>query len=312
MRHIIGVDLGGTNLRAALADERGAIYDQVRTTTDADEGPDAVIEKIVACIKRVHAALPAGAELAGVGIGSPGPLDPHNGIVFTMPNMPGWKDVPLRDILAERTGLLVELGNDANAAALGEWLFGGGQGLQNLVYITVSTGIGGGVIADGRLLLGRYGAAAEVGHHIIDAATRSSWEQLAAGPGLARAAAAAMRDSPDSMLHSMAAPETVTAEEVARAAAAGDNLARELLDREGELIGVGLVNMLHLFSPQLILIGGGVIVNNPQLIERAQRVIRERALAVYQDTPIQLAALGDRAGLLGAIALFLHMREGRA
>jgi glucokinase len=311
MRYIIGVDLGGTNLRAALADEHGTLYKHMRIMTEGDEGPEAVIDKIVGCVAQVAAALPPDGTLLGVGIGSPGPIDPYSGVVFTLPNLPGWKDVPLRDMLAARTGLLIELGNDANAAALGEWHFGAGQGLQNLVYVTVSTGIGGGVIAAGRLLLGHHGAAAEVGHHIIEAATRSTWEQLAAGPGLARAAAEAMRDAPASLLHGLASPETVTAEEVAQAAAAGDALAQELLDREGELIGIGLVNMLHLFSPQRILLGGGVIVHNPQLIARAQRVISERALAVYRDVPVQMAALGDSAGLLGAVALFLHMREGR-
>lgn len=312
MRYIIGVDLGGTQLRAALADEQGALYDEIRLPTEGDEGPEAVIDKIVDCIGRVRAALPEGGDLVGMGIGCPGPLDPYQEIVFTMPNLPGWIDVPLRDILTTRTGLSIELGNDANAAALGEWLFGGGKGLRNLVYVTVSTGIGGGVIADGRLLLGHRGAAAEVGHHLIDAAARASWEDLAAGPGLARAAAEAMIADTRSLLHDMATPDTVSAAEVAQAAAAGDPLALRLLDREGELIGVGLVNMLHLFSPELILLGGGVVVNNPQLIERARLVIRECALAVYRDVPVRMAALGDRAGLLGAVALFLHMREGRA
>jgi len=135
---------------------------------------------------------------------------------------------------------------------------------------------------------------------------------LAAGPGLAAAAAEAMIADPRSLLHGLASPETVTAAEVAQAAAAGDPLAQRLLDREGELIGIGLVNMLHLFSPQAILLGGGVLVHNPQLIERARLVIQERAFAVYRDVPVRLAALGDRAGLLGAVALFLHMREERA
>ena len=311
MRYIIGVDLGGTQLRAALADEHGTLYNEIRVLTEADEGPAAVIDKIVDCIERVRGALPSGAELAGVGIGSPGPLDPFRGIVFTMPNMPGWVDVPLRDILAERTGLSIELGNDANAAALGEWFFGAGKGLQDLVYVTVSTGVGAGVIADGRLLLGRYGAGAEVGHHIIDVTSYASWEDLAAGPGLARAAAEAMIADSRSLLHDLASPETVTAVEVAQAAVAGDPLALRLLDREGELIGIGLVNVLNLYSPELILLGGGVVVHNPQLIERARLVIRERAFEVYRDVPVQMAGLGDRAGLLGAVALFLHMREGR-
>jgi glucokinase len=312
MRYIIGVDLGGTQLRAALADEQGALFDEVRVATAADEGPAAVIDQVVDCIARVRNAMPAAGTLAGVGIGAPGPLDPYEGLVFTQPNMTGWADVPMRDMIAERTGLSIELGNDANAAALGEWLFGAGKGLRDLVYITVSTGIGGGVIADGRLLLGHRGSAAEVGHHIIDAATGASWEDLAAGPGLARAAADAMIDDPRSLLHGLASPETVTGVEVAQAAAAGDPLARRLLDREGELIGLGLVNMLYLFSPQLILLGGGVVVNNPQLIERAKAVIDERSFEVYRDVPVRMTSLGDRAGILGAVALFLHMREGRA
>lgn len=312
MRYIIGVDVGGTQLRAALADEHGRLYDEVRVLTAAAEGVAAVIDRIVACIERVRAALPAGGELAGIGVGAPGPLDPYRGLVFSPPHLPGWDNLPLRDILAERTGLPIELGNDANAAALGEWMFGAGQGRRNLVYITVSTGIGGGVISDGRLLLGYLGSAAEVGNQIVDYTTRAYWEDMASGTGLARAAALAMPADPRSMLHSLASPETVVAADVARAAAAGDELAQRLMDREGDLLGVGLVNILHLFAPEMILMGGSVIVHNPWLIERAYAIIRERAFPIYYDVPVQLAALGDRAGILGAVALFLHMREGRA
>jgi glucokinase len=311
MRYIIGVDLGGTQLRAALADERGTLLDEVRMPSGVAEGSAAVVDRIVTCVERVRAALPAGGELIGIGVGAPGPLDPFTGVVLAPPNLPGWARVPLRDLVAERTGLPVELGNDANAAALGEWMFGAGQGRRNLVYITVSTGIGGGVISDGRLLLGYLGSAAEVGLQIVDYTTLAFWEELASGTGLARAAADAMPDEPGSLLHGLASPETVTGADVARAAAAGDPLAQRLMDREGELLGVGLVNVLHMFAPELILMGGSVIVHNPWLIERAQRVIRERAYNIYLDVPIEQAALGDRVGVLGAVALFLHMREGR-
>jgi glucokinase len=167
------------------------------------------------------------------------------------------------------------------------------------------------VISDGRLLLGHRGIGAEVGHHLIDAPTRASWEDLAAGPGLARAAAEAMIAEPRSLLHGLASSETVTAAHVSQAAIAGDPMAQRLLDREGELIGIGLVNLLYMYSPELILLGGGVIINNPWLIDRAVQVVRERAMPVYHDVPVRVAALGDRAGLLGAVALYLHMREGR-
>jgi glucokinase len=312
MRYIIGVDLGGTQLRAAMADEQGQLYDEVRVLTAVDEGPPAVIEQILECVGRARAALPAGGELLGIGIGAPGPLDPYEGVVLGPPTLPGWDYVPLRAAVAERTGLPVELGNDANAAALGEWMFGAGRGRQNLVYLTVSTGIGGGVIADGRLLLGYRGSAAEVGMQIIDPVNLSYWEELASGTGLGHAAADAMIDEPASLLHGLASPETVTGADVARAAAAGDALALRLMDREGELLGLGLVNMLHLFAPEQILLGGSVVIHNPGLIDRARQIIRARAHAIYQDVPIELAALGDRAGILGAVGLFLHMREGRA
>lgn len=312
MRYIIGVDLGGTQLRAALVDEQGQIYDEVRVRTEADEGPPAVIDRIAACVARVRAALPEGGELLGIGIGAPGPLDPYEGVVLGPPNIPGWDYVPLRAIMAERAALPVELGNDANAAALGEWMFGAGRGRNNLVYVTVSTGIGGGVIADGRLLLGFRGSAAEVGLHIVDSVGLAYWEDLASGTGLARAAADAMPDEPASTLHGLASPETVTAADVSRAAAAGDALALRLMEREGELLGIGLVNILHLFAPEQILLGGSVVMHNPGLLDRARLVIRRRAHTIYQEVPIGLAALGDRVGILGAVALFLHMREGRA
>ena len=312
MRYIIGVDLGGTQLRAALADEHGQLYDEVRVRTAADKGAAAVIDQITTCVAQVRAALPPAGDLIGIGIGAPGPLDPFEGVVLNPPNIPGWDNVPLRAIMADRSGLPVELGNDANAAALGEWMFGAGRGRRNLVYLTVSTGIGGGVIADGRLLLGYRGSAAEVGLHIINAESLHYWEELASGTALGRAAAEAMPAEPASLLHGLATPETVTAVEVSRAAAAGDALARRLMDREGDLLGVGLVNMLHLFAPEQIVLGGSVAIHNPYLIDRARAVVRARGHAIYQDVPISLAALGDRAGILGAVALFLHMREGRA
>ncbi|HNP74184.1 MAG TPA: ROK family protein [Kouleothrix sp.] len=312
MRYIIGVDLGGTQLRAALADEQGQLYDEVRVRTAADEGSAAVIDQIVDCVVQVRAALPAGGALIGIGVGAPGPLDPFEGVVLDPPNIPGWNNVPLRAILAERCALPVELGNDANAAALGEWMFGAGRGRRNLVYLTVSTGIGGGVIADGRLLLGYRGSAAEVGLHIVDAASGSYWEELASGTALGRAAAEGMPAEPASLLHGLASPESVTAAEVSRAAAAGDALALQLMQREGQLLGAGLVNMLHLFAPEQIVIGGSVVIHNPYLIDWAREVVRARGHAIYQSVPIGLAALGDRAGILGAVALFLHMREGRA
>lgn len=304
MRYIIGVDLGGTQIRVGLSTLEGEILKEERTLTLAAEGPEAVIGQIVDLVALVRKDVPEGGEVLGIGIGSPGPLDPFTGVVFNQPNMTGWVDVPLRDELAARTGLPVELGNDANAAGLGEWLYGGGKGTRNMVYVTISTGIGVGVIADGRLLLGHKGSAAEGGHHIIDWQTRETWENLAAGAGVARAAAALMPNYPDSLLHKLTESETLRADHVTAARRQNDPLAVKLMEREGDLIGVGLVNILYMYSPELILLGGGIVTHNPYLIEHATKVIRENVFAAYQDVPVRLAELGGRAGLLGAVALY--------
>ncbi|MEM8529936.1 MAG: ROK family protein [Chloroflexota bacterium] len=308
MRYIIGVDLGGTQLRAGMIDESGVIVAEERIQTHAHDGPEAVIDKIVECVTKVRTTLPSNDELLGVGIGAPGPLNPFEGIVYMMPNLPGWQHLPLRHVLEQRIGLPIELGKDTNAAVLGEWLFGAGKGTRNLIYVTISTGIGGGVISDSRLLLGHRGIATEVGFHIVDPHALTYWEDVASGTALAVAASEAMTAESRSLLHELATPETVTAAHVSQAAATGDPLALRLLDHEGELIGMGLVSILHLYGPELVLLGGGVVVHNPQLIVRAKQVINERALPVYRDIPIQLAALGDRAGLVGAAALLLYAR----
>lgn len=304
MNYVIAVDLGGTQLRAALVGADGRIVAHERVATLVAEGPAAVVGRMLALIARVHAALPPGAPLLGVGIGAPGPLDPFTGVVHAPPHLTGWSDVPLRAMVADATGLSVELGNDANAAALGEWRFGGGTGVQNLVYITVSTGIGGGVIADGHLLLGRKGSAAELGFMILDPVNGTIWEDLASGTALAAAAAAAMPTHPDSRLHQLATPATITGAHVAEAAAAGDTLAAALMTREAHLLGLGLASCLHIFSPELVLVGGSVVLNNPDLLPRARAVAYHHAkVDLYRQVPIELAQLGEAAGVLGAAAL---------
>ena len=156
----LAIDLGGTELRAALVDRDGKILAFAAVPTQAQAGPDVVIGQIEALAATVHAEAP-GLAIVGVGVGAPGPLDPLAGIAVGPPTLAGWQDVPLADILERRLGLPVRLENDANAAALGEWRFGAGHGARSLVFVTVSTGIGGGVVADGRILHGRRGLAAE-------------------------------------------------------------------------------------------------------------------------------------------------------
>jgi glucokinase len=310
VNYYIGVDIGGTQVRAALVDHEGHIQADLHGETGAAHGPQPVIEQVESYITQLRAQVPEGEPLVGVGVGCPGPLDPSTGIVFTTPNLDGWKDVPLRAILAERTGLPVELANDANAAALGEWHFGGGRGYSDMVYITVSTGIGSGVIVGGRLLLGRAGCGAELGHMMVGVPGRTSWEQLASGTALKRAAARAMHDHPHTILHEMATPQTVTAADVATAAEQGDPVSQELMQREAELLGIGFVSILHLFSPEIILVGGGVVTANPWLLHQARTVVQERVIAdIYREVPIEVAHLGNQVGMLGAASLIMHKAQ---
>lgn len=310
MQHVIAVDLGGTQLRAALVAADGQVVAHARTATLVAEGPDAVVRRMLALIAQVRTAVPADSPLLGIGIGAPGPLDPRSGTVFAPPNLPGWSAVPLRAMVADGTGLPVELGNDANAAALGEWRFGGGRGHEHLVYITVSTGIGGGVIEQGRLLIGHQGAGYELGFMILDAATGTNWEDLASGTALAAAAAAAMVRHPDTLLHRLARPADVSGAHVAAAAAQGDAVAAQLMEREAHYLGLGLASCLQLFSPELILVGGSVTLHNPQLLERARAVAYAHVkVDLYRRVPIEPAQLGEGAGILGAAALALSAFE---
>ncbi|WP_043097025.1 ROK family protein [Kallotenue papyrolyticum] len=312
MHYLIGVDLGGTQLRAVLIDRGGQIQRFARTDTAAAAGPAAVIDQITTLIATLlrDAGVTADA-ISGIGVGVPGPVDPVAGIVRRAPNLAGWENVPLRAALSERIGLPVVVGNDANVAALGEWRFGSGQGTQHFAYVTISTGIGGGVIAEGRLLLGRYGLAAEVGHMIIDphgprcgCGNYGCWEALASGTALARAATQAVQHEP-SLIRELAGSLPISGAHVAHAATHGDALAQRLMQREGELIGIGLVNLLHLYAPERIALGGGVTKSWPLLEATVQQTINTRAMPPYRDTPITLATLGDSVGVLGAAALLL-------
>jgi len=306
VEYIIGVDIGGTKIHAALADRHGTILAEIHDLTRATRGYRAIIDNIIEYIEKLRSYMPEGGSLLGIGIGCPGPLDPVAGVVITAPNLPGWIDIPLCQLLRERTGLPVRLANDANAAALGELYFGGGIGRSHMVYITISTGIGAGVIVDGHVLLGRSGAGGEVGHMLIDLQHRRSWEDLASGTALRTAASAAMQTEVPTMLHELATPHTVTAVEVALAAQRGDALAMELMQREAEFLGLGFVNVLHLFSPEIILVGGSVVTANPSLLDDARRVVQERVIAdVYRSVPIEVAHLGNKVGVLGAVALLL-------
>jgi len=307
----VAVDLGGTRFRVGLVDRDGGLHAHTAYPTDAASGPDAILGRIGEAILGAVAAAPAGSRAVGVGMVAPGPLDPWRGVIYTAPNLPGWDNLPLADRLAALCHLPVRVGNDANLAALGEHHFGAGRGVSHMIYLTVSTGVGGGIIVDDRLLLGARGVAGEPGHMTIDLHGRrcncgnyGCLETLASGTAIAREAAEALAAGRPSALGPPGA--TPTAAAVAAAAAAGDPLAVELLEAAARAAAVGIVNLLHLFNPRLIVIGGGVSHAGALWWDAVRAEVERRAMPIYlQDLQIVPAALGDDAGLYGAAAMVL-------
>jgi glucokinase len=284
--------------------------------TRATEGPDAVIEQMEALALEIFRQTP-GVKPIGIGIGAPGPLDPLSGIVIAPPTLTGWHDVPLLEIVSTRFRLPVRLENDANAAALGEWRYGAGRDAASMVFVTVSTGIGGGVIADGRILHGRRGLAAEIGHMTITnegercfCGVVGCFEAVASGTALGRRATAGTRPFDGSVLRAMSADADVTGRHVVDAARRGDAQALELLAVEARWLGIGLANLLHLYSPDIIVMGGGISHGFDLLHGQIKATVNERAMSAYRSVPIAAAQLGRHAGLIGAASLILREEDG--
>ncbi len=313
MHCALAIDLGGTELRAAIVDRNGQLIAFAATPTDARGGPNAVIAQIVSLVDQVR--VEAGScSIMGLGIGSAGPLDPLTGTVIAPPTLHGWRDVPLAAILHDRLAMPVLLENDANAAALGEWRFGAGRGTQSMAFVTVSTGIGGGIIADGKLLHGRRGLAAEIGHMTIAAdsdelcacGARGCWEAMASGTALSRDATRLAASGEASLLKKLAGSGPVTGHHIAQAARESDKIALSLLANEARWLGIGLANLLHLYSPERLIIGGGVGNLLELMHEGIERVINERAMSAYRDVPVIAAELGRNAGLIGAASMIFN------
>ncbi|MCI0478723.1 MAG: ROK family protein [Anaerolineales bacterium] len=308
---IVAVDLGGTQIRVALCDARGNILNRIAQPARAADGVEAVFARIVAKIRAVTSDW---SRVRGIGLGAPGTVDPWRGVILEAPNLAGMIDFPMRARLENELRVPVFVGNDANLAALGEQRFGAGRGVANLIYITISTGIGGGIIANNRLFLGARGFAGEVGHQTLEAngprcncGNIGCLEVLAAGPAIARAARDALRAGRDSQMRALIDDdvERITGTLVTQAAHAGDALAREIFDRAGFYIGLGLVGLQHNFDTQLFVLGGGVAINAWDFIfPTIQETFERYAMpSMRSDVRIVPAQLGDDAGLLGVVAL---------
>jgi len=317
-KYIVGVDLGGTQIRACLADAQGRILRETRQPTLAHEGPQPVLGRMKEVTRNVLSGREPG-DVLGIGIASPGPLDPRTGVVIAPPNLPGWQGIHLRDIMLQEFGLPVYVNNDANAAGLAECHFGAGKGCLDLVYLTISTGIGGGFISGGELLLGAHGYAGEPGHITVqpdgprcNCGNVGCLEVMASGPAIARRASELVRQGRSSSLSQVVAQGSeLTAEAVGKAAQVGDFVALEAVARAAYYLGIGVLNLIHLLDPEKVVIGGGVSKLGPMLFDPVRALVRERAITqVQRETPIVPAALGDQVGLLGGVALVLMAEAG--
>ncbi len=315
--YVIGVDLGGTQIRAGLVTPQGELVRRTATLTRSHEGVDAVIQRIVDQIRQVMEGVES--QVIAVGVASPGAVDVKNEIVRFSPNLAYWRDIPLGRRLREILNLPVCVGNDANLAALGEYLFGAGRGVDHLVYITVSTGIGGGIIINGQLLVGAHGYAAEIGHHTVaedgpvcKCGNVGCLEAMASGTAIAREARKAVAEERATLLRDLCEGDIwrIDARMVAQAAQQGDPVAQDILHQAGHFLGVGILNLLHIFNPQRVILGGSVMKAGDFITRPMWDVIRARSGAMYlEDFDIVDAALGDDVGILGAAAYALTRRE---
>ncbi|MFP3855402.1 MAG: ROK family protein [Anaerolineales bacterium] len=304
----LAVDIGGTNMRVARFDQEGAVpADLTKVPTLADEGPDAVIQRMVETIKSILD--PENPDIR-IGVGAPGPIDPRQGLIYEAPNLPGWIDVPLRDRLQDHFDCPIAIGNDANVAALGEWRHGAGRGSDNIIYLTISTGIGGGVVTDGQLLIGAKGVGAELGHLLVEpdgprcgCGKYGHLEAVASGTAIARTARQRLAAGASSSLSDIEGE--LTAAEVGEAAISGDDLATKIILEAAEYIGRAMADYCHIFNPAIYVLGGGVSQLGDFLFDPIRESLERHVMhPIYvEDLMIAAAELGDDAGLVGAMAL---------
>jgi len=318
-RFIVGIDLGGTNIAAGVMPVDGTREIAMRMVpTRAEEGAQAVMDRIAALIEDVIAQTQSetGAErgdFLGVGIGSPGPLDRARGVVIVTPNL-GWRDFPLRDEVSNRVNLPATLDNDANCATLGEWWCGAAKGGRNVVGLTIGTGIGGGLILDGKLYHGSSDAAGEIGHTTIDSTGRrckcgnyGCLEAYTSGPAIADRARESLEGDADSIMLSLVDGDVtrITAQTVFEASKRGDRAALEVVRDTAHFLGVGISNLINIFNPDIFVIAGGVTQAGGLLFDPLRAEVRRRAFKpAVEACRIVAGALPLSAGVVGAVATF--------
>ena len=320
MRYIVGIDVGGTNIVVGTVSEDGSeVLGVVAEPTFVEQGPDAVVTRIVKLARASMAQAP-GKQVAGVGIGSPGPLDTKSGVVLLTPNL-GWTNMPLRDRVSGALGLPATLDNDANCAIFGEWWLGAARGTDHVVGLTVGTGIGGGIVLHGAIYHGASDIAGEIGHMTIDSTGRrckcgnyGCLEAYASGPAIAARAVEGIEAGADSSLPQYVGGDLskITAQVVYEAAHDGDAYALEVVRETAKLLGAGVANIINIFNPQVVVICGGVTLAGDTLFVPLRSEVKRRAFKPAVDVcRILPGALPGTAGVVGAAAVFMQRTWGK-
>lgn len=298
---VIGVDLGGTKIAAGLVSPHDEIVKKVYVQTGASEGPAAAVERIAGCVEQLRSTLPAGEQVAALGVCCPGPLDHLAGMVLDPPNLTGWVNVPLQRMLEERLGLPAPIEHDAKAAALGEFYFGAGRETNDLVFIVVGTGVGAAIIINGELYRGPTNSAGEVGHITVDlngpacsCGSNGCVEVYVAGPDLAQRFREAVTGQ------QLAVPEEIDGRYVAEQAIQGQPQAQQVFAQAGQALGTAIATMAHLFDIDFYVIGGSVAQAGDLLLAPTREAVRYRAFeSIGPRVKVVASPLGDDAAILG-------------
>lgn len=309
-KYVVGVDLGGTKISTALADFEGNVLAQSIIPTNAHEGEERVLERIINTIQSVIKEGEVNLEdVKAIGIGSPGPLDSQKGIIIKTPNLP-FTNFNLVRPLEVKFGVPVFLDNDANVAAIGEYMLGAGRGKKNMVYFTVSTGVGGGAIVDGNIYRGNTSNALEIGHTTVapfgprcGCGNVGCLEAVSSGTAIGKRGREAVTTKVETSLKDY---ENVTSYEVFKEAEKGDAVAKDIIEDALSYLGIGIANAISIFDPEMVVIGGGVSKAGDIVFERVREVVKKRCFKSMSDAcEIVPAGLGTDAGVIGAVALAL-------
>ncbi|MHC4075585.1 MAG: ROK family protein [Planctomycetota bacterium] len=310
---LVGIDLGGTNLKIGCFDLQLKLISKTSVTTRADMGAEAVVEKIGQAAEQLLADAGFGlADICAAGIGTPGPADYPAGIIINSTNMPEFKNVPIQKMVSERLGADVVFDNDANVACFGEFTCGAGKDVKNMVFFTLGTGIGGGIIVDGRLVHGCRDNAAELGHMIIypdgrdcNCGQKGCVEAYASANSTAKRATEAIEAGAESSLKKILEQKgLITCKDVYEHLRADDELAGKITDETAKALAITCINMLHVTEPERFVFAGGVIAAGDILLKRIRHFFNEYIWTLKQESPgICFARLGEDAGIIGAAAL---------